>query len=435
MTKRIRREIRRVAQSLPGLGPLVKANERLAADAERLVSEVAHLTAEREALELQLSLLRSDQQKQAEEGGRAAKLAEEMETYFAKLATQMETHHGAKLAEEMGTHFAKLAAQMETHYGAKLAEEMGTHFAKLATQMGTHFAKFATQMETHYGKSARAIETYYARLAGQLTISSSEISSSLRAALPSRAASSDGDPQRYLDLLEKALTGQLFEDQPISPWSDGYDPAVRMIGRDWPGKALTMIGAARMRNIRELTERVIDEGVPGDFLEAGVWRGGACIYMRGISAARGETQRRVWVADSFAGLPPPDPDAYPADEGDPHHQFHQLIVPLDEVKGNFARYGLLDEQVRFLPGWFADTLPQAPIAQLAILRLDGDMYSSTMQTLDALYDKVKPGGYVIVDDYILKGCRRATDDFRARSGIAEAIQDIDGAGVYWRKVR
>lgn len=103
------------------------------------------------------------------------------------------------------------------------------------------------------------------------------------------------------------------------------------------------------------------------------------------------------------------------------------------MKDNFARYGLLDEQVRFLPGWFADTLPQAPIAQLALLRLDGDMYSSTIQTLEALYDKVTPGGYVIVDDYILKGCRQATDDFRARRGIVEAIQDIDGAGVYWRK--
>jgi Macrocin-O-methyltransferase (TylF) len=398
----IKRIGRRAALSLPGLRPLLKAKERHAAEAKHLASEVKHLaseakhlaselarsTQEREALELELYLLRSTHQ-------RAVARNDELLTETQNLRAEAE--RAAREAAE----FSQLRAEI-SQQATGLLREVGTHYAKLA---------------------------------GQLTMSSSEISSSLRAIISGRGANSGGDPERYLDLLEKALTGELFEDAPISPWTDRYDPTIRAIGRDWPGKAPTMIGAARMRNIRELAERALDVGVPGDFLEAGVWRGGACIYMRGILAAHGETERRVWVADSFAGLPPPDPDAYPADQGDPHHQFHQLVVPLDEVKGNFTRYGLLDEQVRFLPGWFADTLPQAPIARLAILRLDGDMYSSTIQTLNALYDKVTLGGYVIIDDYILEGCRRATDDFRASRGIAEAIQDIDGAAIYWRKDR
>src|SRR5262249_51251722 len=107
---------------------------------------------------------------------------------------------------------------------------------------------------------------------------------------------------------------------------------------------------------------------------------------------------------------------------------------LDQVRDNFRRYGLLDDQVRFLPGWFRDTLPRAPIARLAVLRLDGDLYESTIQALEALYDRVSAGGYVIVDDYgNVAGCRQAVPGFRAARGIREAIRPIDWAGVSWRK--
>jgi len=240
--------------------------------------------------------------------------------------------------------------------------------------------------------------------------------------------------QKYLDLLENALTGRLFKDPPISPSTDlAYDAGVRHIGRDWPSLAQTMIGTVRMGNIRTLAEQVIEEGIAGDFLEAGVWRGGACIYMRGILDAHAETGRKVFVADSFAGLPEPDPDRYPADAGDPHHTIKELSVPLEEVKKNFAQYGLLDDRVVFLNGWFEDTLPSAPIKELALLRLDGDMYSSTTQTLEALYSKVSMNGFIIIEDYILPTCRKAVEDFRARTNIMDTIQEIDGAGIYWRK--
>ena len=124
---------------------------------------------------------------------------------------------------------------------------------------------------------------------------------------------------------------------------------------------------------------------------------------------------------------------YPADAGDQHATYDALRVSSEEVQANFRRYGLLDRQVRFLKGWFAETLPTAPVTQLAILRLDGDMYASIIQTLDALYDKVSPGGYVIVGDYILAGCHQAVDDFRNRHGIRDELKDVDGAAVFWRK--
>ena len=238
---------------------------------------------------------------------------------------------------------------------------------------------------------------------------------------------------RYLNLLEASLIGLLVKDAPTDPWSAGqYDPNRRNLGVDWPSLAMSMIGVARMRNLRQCCESAILDGTPGDFIETGVWRGGATIMMRGILDAYGDKERRVFVADSFAGLPPPDADSFPADTGDIHHTFDPLAVSRSQVEDNFRRYGLLDDRVVFLEGWFKDTLPSAPIERIAVLRLDGDMYESTIQALDALYHKVSYGGCVIVDDYVLPPCAQAISEFRAKHGICSTILPIDGSGVWWR---
>jgi O-methyltransferase len=160
-------------------------------------------------------------------------------------------------------------------------------------------------------------------------------------------------------------------------------------------------------------------------------RGGACIYMRGKLDTLGDAHRRVFVADSFKGLPPPSPKAYVADTGDIHHKFGALAISRQDVEENFRRYGLLDERVVFLEGWFKDTLPTAPIAKISILRLDGDMYESTIQALDALYHKVSRGGAVIVDDYFLRPCAQAVNEFRTRWGVTSPLLPIDPSAVWW----
>jgi hypothetical protein len=275
----------------------------------------------------------------------------------------------------------------------------------------------------------------------------------------------------YLDMMKRCLTDSIFIDHPLAhvvpyrpksktaTWKRSVisglqrllEPyrihlveasdsrtleervAARSRGSDWPLRAHTMIGLKRLDNLQFCLESVIRDGVPGDAIETGVWRGGACIFMRAVLKAHGDTTRRVWVADSFSGLPPPDADTYPADVDDPHHTFSDLAVSLADVEDNFRRYGLLDDRVRFLAGWFKDTLPAAPIEQLAVLRLDGDMYESTIQAIEALYDKLSPGGFVIVDDYFLEPCARAIHDFRAARGITDPILDIDGLGSFWRR--
>lgn len=242
----------------------------------------------------------------------------------------------------------------------------------------------------------------------------------------------------YVDLLERTLTGAISEEPGYVPGlmpviAPPYNEQARLFGIDWPLRSVTMIGLTRIRHLGQLVRQVIAECIPGDLIETGVWRGGACIYMRAMLAVLGDMERQVWVADSFAGLPAPDPAHFPADAGAPFHRVQFLSVSLDQVKANFARFNMLDDRVRFLPGWFKDTLPTAPIERLAILRLDGDLYESTINALDALYDKVSPGGFVIVDDYnAVQSCKQAIHDFRGRRGITAMLEPIDHLAVFWR---
>lgn len=265
--------------------------------------------------------------------------------------------------------------------------------------------------------------------------------------------------ERYLDLLKQCLTRYLFiEEQfaevPVHGWKGrawkpvrkalsrrglvvgrvGGDRQERETGRDWPPHAETMVGLRRLENLQRCLTDVVRRGVPGDVIETGVWRGGSSIFMRAVLAALDDTSRVVWVADSFRGLPTPDSIRFEIDRGvdvsDP-----TLSVSLDRVRANFAKYGLLDDQVRFLPGWFRDTLPTAPIEALSLVRLDGDLYESTMDAISALYPRLSVGGYLIVDDYnALDVCRQAITDYRAKHGITEALEPVDWTCVYWRKL-
>ena len=111
-----------------------------------------------------------------------------------------------------------------------------------------------------------------------------------------------------------------------------------------------------------------------------------------------------------------------------------LAVSRPRVQALFERLGLMDERVRFVEGWFNETLLQAPIGRIAVLRLDGDYYESTLTPLQALYDRVSPGGFVIIDDYgLLEPARRAVNEFRGANGVSAPLMDIDGHGYFWRK--
>ena len=262
-----------------------------------------------------------------------------------------------------------------------------------------------------------------------------------------RAPASGAD--LYLELLRDCVGNRIHDDdldlmrgsfvsdaagKLVSDQAAPVEGNRKVLGLIWPSRAHTMIGLPRLDNIRACAEAVLRDGIAGDFIETGVWRGGAVIFMRGILKAYGVQDRVVWVADSFEGLPPADPAKYPKESSFAFHEYADLAISLEQVRENFARYGLLDDQVRFLKGWFRDTLPTAPIEKLALMRLDGDLYESTMDGLVALYPKLSPGGFAIIDDYnIILSCNEAVDDFRRERGIQEPISPIEGGGGFWRK--
>lgn len=269
----------------------------------------------------------------------------------------------------------------------------------------------------------------------------------------------------YLELLKKSLAASLYDE---SSWQvvDGpmpgvtgimavlkrkfvsalkrrgllvirvkkYQAELREQGLDWPLFGLTMVGLRRLNNIQYCLEDVIARKVQGDFVETGVWRGGSSILAKAVFRHHGANDRIVWCCDSFEGMPTPTSSDLSIDSNADFSDRDYLVATDVQVANNFRKFGLLDDNVRFLKGWFSETLPTAPIGDIAVLRMDGDLYESTMDALKHLYHKVSAGGYVIVDDYkSWKGCRTAVDEFRRNNAITDSIIDIDPHAVYWRR--
>ena len=261
------------------------------------------------------------------------------------------------------------------------------------------------------------------------------------AATPLPAAAGPGEDVRaaYLDLLKLALC-DLAGDGTTSVGAAG-DAAVlarelrrdetrlRAAGMDWPLHGLTMVGLRRLDDLQRCVESVVADGVKGDLIEAGVWRGGASMLMRATLDTLGD-DRAVVAADSFQG--------FPAVDGADEHAarlsgFGFLAVSIDDVRASLERLGL-ERGVELLPGFFEQTLPALAGRTWAIVRLDADSYEATRLALRCLYPGLAVGGYLVVDDYgSFDGCRRAVDEFRDEHGVVEPIEPIDHTGARWRR--
>lgn len=302
----------------------------------------------------------------------------------------------------------------------------------------------------------------------------------------------------YLDVVKRALCNFIYEDPSLWAYGpdkrllplNRFDLRMRMLGQDLPLQAHTMVGWRRLTNIESCARSIIEAGTPGDFVETGVLRGGSAIFMRAVLKAYGVTDRRVFACDTFVAPQEPraskvrdwagkglfkvvswltripsakwrlylfrqmeqrqgswPPSANPSQEWVDFclalvryaERNQALIQPKDvtsvsAVRSHFARYGLLDSQVELLQGFFADTLPKAPIRQVALLRCDGDTYESTRSVLDVLYEKVSVGGYVIIDDYhSFADAKDAVDQFRRERAITDELVKIDDSAVFWQR--
>lgn len=240
----------------------------------------------------------------------------------------------------------------------------------------------------------------------------------------------------YLDLLKLCLcdlaatttgsVGAMPDGTVMSRELRGDARRLRAAGMDWPLAGMTMVGLGRLDDLQACVETAAADGVAGDLIEAGAWRGGASMLMRATLDTLGD-ERTVWVADSFQGFAA-------ADDGSVDlSAFDFLAVSLEEVRESFDRLGL-EQGVRFVPGYFEDTLPGLADRSWAVVRLDGDTYEATRHALRSLYPGLAVGGYLVVDDYgSFEGCREAVDEFRSEHGITEPLETVDFTCSRWRR--
>jgi O-methyltransferase len=191
----------------------------------------------------------------------------------------------------------------------------------------------------------------------------------------------------------------------------------------------SMVGEKELAHHGGLVKRVLAEGIAGDFVECGVWRGGASFLVADILRQAGLDDRQVWLFDSFEGHRPPeerDGQAaldYARDTDSPYY-FDNCRVAVEDVRRT-AHELQLAPYCEIVKGWFDETLPvwRERIGPIALLRLDCDWYASVRCCLDTLYDQVADGGLVVFDDYFdYEGCVSAVYEFLAERRLTHRLE-------------
>jgi O-methyltransferase len=203
----------------------------------------------------------------------------------------------------------------------------------------------------------------------------------------------------------------------------------------------SLVGASGLEATFDAATGLVRNGIPGDFVECGVARGG-CAALMATVAAHDSPVRKMWLFDSFEGLPAPTSEDY----GQNRESTGKHVRPL--VRGSclgtkeqveallFSRFGFARDSIALVPGWFQNTLPvwKQRIGKIALLRIDGDWYESTMCCLDNLYDSVAPGGSIIIDDYgVCFGCKKAVHEFFSRRNLHPRLIPDNRGGVRFSK--
>jgi hypothetical protein len=249
--------------------------------------------------------------------------------------------------------------------------------------------------------------------------------------------SSDTDRRNrdaYIDLIKRSITNYhyLGDDRSFEDFRciAHYDLDRAQWKVDPLARPVTLLTKAQLDLIEQAALALEEQKVPGDYLEAGIWRGGAVIFLRALLDAYGIETRKVFAADSFAGIP-----RNVRAINDPVDLWKdRWVASLDEVRQNIARFGLRDERIVFTPGFFEESLKTLAKERFALIRLDSDSYDSVETSLAWLYPLLSQRGIVIIDDWHLPGCQMAVRDYRAQHGINDPIHE-HGGNAYWVKLQ
>lgn len=236
----------------------------------------------------------------------------------------------------------------------------------------------------------------------------------------------------YIELVKRSVTGfvGLGAGRSFETFSalSCYDVKRGQWLVDQASRPMTVLTKGQLDLIENCILDLEARKIPGDIIEAGVWRGGAVILMLAVLKAHDIIERRIVAADSYEGIP--RNHAFRHDPVDLWED--RWAASLEEVRSNIQRFGLLDGPVEFVPGYFRASLGALTDRRFALIRLDSDAHDSVAASLEHLYPLLSPGGTLIIDDWHLIGCRIAVDSFRRRFGIQEPIVEEAGNG-YWTK--
>jgi hypothetical protein len=240
---------------------------------------------------------------------------------------------------------------------------------------------------------------------------------------------------RSLKELMAASGYALIERPPPVPVDIGHDAeAADIIGACTP---FTMTSPERMYALIQSARHVALSGVHGSIVECGVWRGGSSMVAAKTLVSMGNTDREIYLYDTFAGMPQPtgldvDQRAVPAAKlwSSSQREGYNAwcYAPLEEVRSNMESTGYPMDRVFFVKGKVEETIPGTVPEAVAILRIDTDWYESYRHILAHLYARLSPGGLLFLDDYGgWQGARRAVDDFLATLPKPPLLHRIDGS--------
>lgn len=197
----------------------------------------------------------------------------------------------------------------------------------------------------------------------------------------------------------------------------------------------TMTSLERMYGLYKAVEYVVAHNIPGDFVECGVWKGGSTMVAAMTFLAMGDTSRRIWMYDTFEGMPAPGADDIQYDNitADERARRQKIVdwstianAGTEEVAANLARTGYPRERLEFVKGKVEETIPSRMPESISLLRLDTDWYDSTRHEMEHLFPLLNPGGVLLIDDYgHWKGSKKAVDEYLTAHGIRMLLNRID----------
>ncbi len=200
---------------------------------------------------------------------------------------------------------------------------------------------------------------------------------------------------------------------------------------------LSEVDDNRCNHLWQVLEEIADRKIEGDLVETGVYKGGTSIIMAYFNKQY-KLNKRIWCCDSFKGCPDPKETRLGAHHDETHGK-GDFTCDLQTVKNNFMKYEVLSKHIEFVEGWFEDTMPRVAsrIDKIALLRFDGDLYSSTLDVLNNLYPKVVSGGFIIIDDFCLPACEAAVREYLNANNLKVQINNPlnsgDTCGSWWIK--